>query len=79
LYALTILIGADIPWGVGKIAGLGASSKSTATFSMNPAMASAAEKNAAVVIAVSNGATTANLPSMFMYAMFVLGSLLFML
>jgi hypothetical protein len=79
IHALTILIGAKIPWGIGKMA-MG-SSKSTATFSMNPAMASAAEKNAAVVIAVSKAtaSASANLPSMFTSAMFLIGSLILIL
>lgn len=75
---LIIFVGAKIPWGVGKLAGQSIP-KSTSTFSMSPAMASAAEKNAAVVIAVSNGTPTNDVPYMFIYSMILLGSFLFIL
>ncbi|KAG2206733.1 hypothetical protein INT47_003675 [Mucor saturninus] len=47
--------GSKIPWGVGRIVTNASSFPlSNVAYSMTPAMASAAEKNAAVVIAVSN-------------------------
>lgn len=55
--------GAKIPWGVGKLVGdptRNANSATTASYSMNSAMASAAEKNAAVVIAVSTEPSTSS-------------------
>ncbi|CAO3642595.1 unnamed protein product [Mucor fragilis] len=55
--------GAKIPWGVGKLVGEPAAnttSTTTASYSMNSAMASAAENNAAVVIAVSTPLSTSN-------------------
>lgn len=55
--------GAKIPWGVGKLVGepaVNTTSTTTASYSMNSAMASAAENNAAVVIAVSTPLSTSN-------------------
>lgn len=53
--------GAKIPWGVGKLTGNSdnptPSSSSNATYSLTPAMSTALEQNAAVVIAVSSGAS----------------------
>jgi hypothetical protein len=52
--------GTKIPWGVGKLAAsenaASPSSSSNATYSMTPAMSTAMDNNAAVVIAVSLGA-----------------------
>ncbi|GAN05381.1 hypothetical protein MAM1_0089d04851 [Mucor ambiguus] len=55
--------GAKIPWGVGKLVSeptTNTTKTTTASYSMNSAMASAAENNAAVVIAVSAPLSTSN-------------------
>ncbi|KAI8390218.1 hypothetical protein BD560DRAFT_361963 [Blakeslea trispora] len=60
--------GDEIPWGIGKIV-------QTATYSMNPAMASAAEKNAALVIAVSHeeaNSSPERLPSVLIISCFAI-------
>ncbi|CAO3631386.1 unnamed protein product [Mucor hiemalis] len=72
--------GAKIPWGVGKIVGGKATPSafpsSNATYSMTPAMASAAENNAAVVIAVSSAATVNTFSSVVLISSLVMGSFL---
>ncbi|KAG2198165.1 hypothetical protein INT46_002577 [Mucor plumbeus] len=53
--------GDKIPWGVGRLVGDPTANKiSTASYSMNSAMASAAENNAAVLIAVSSQPNTSS-------------------
>lgn len=82
-WLISFNLGSSIPWGVGKLVskdGANATLQTTtpsSSYSMSPAMSSAAEKNASVQIAVANDAT-ATAPTFILFAfLFIMNYLVF--